>query len=90
MTSERFFNMAEKVFTLRMDEELFDKIKNIADKNKRSIAKEIEFQLEQNLQNDVSPSDVKFLLDKCSDLLQDHDYELRRIYDQIEKVVEHF
>lgn len=82
--------MAEKVFTLRMDEELFDKIKNIADKNKRSIAKEIEFQLEQNLQNDVSPSDVKFLLDKCSDLLQDHDYELRRIYDQIEKVVEHF
>lgn len=81
--------MAEKVFTLRMDEELFDKIKNIADKNKRSIAKEIEFQLEQNLQNDVSPSDVKFLLDKCSDILQDHDYELRRMYDQIEKVVEH-
>lgn len=82
--------MAEKVFTLRMDEELFDKIKNMADKNKRSIAKEIEFQLEQNLQNDVSPSDLKFLLDKCSDILQDHDYELRRMYDQIEKVVEHF
>ena len=82
--------MVEKVFTLRMDEELFDKIKNMADKNKRSIAKEIEFQLEQNLQNDVSPSDLKFLLDKCSDILQDHDYELRRMYDQIEKVVEHF
>ena len=82
--------MAEKVFTLRMDEELFDKIKNMADKNKRSIAKEIEFQLEQNLQNDVSPSDLKFLFDKCSDILQDHDYELRRMYDQIEKVVEHF
>lgn len=82
--------MAEKVFTLRMDEELFDKIKNIADKNKRSIAKEIEFQLEQNLQNNVSPSELKLLLDKCSDLLQDHDYELRRVYEQIEKVVEHF
>lgn len=81
--------MAEKVFTLRMDEELFDKIKNMADKSKRSIAKEIEFQLEQNLQNDVSPSDLKFLLDKCSDILQDHDYELRRMYDLIEKVVEH-
>lgn len=81
--------MAEKVFTLRMDEELFDKIKNMADKSKRSIAKEIEFQLDQNLQNDVSPSDLKFLLDKCSDILQDHDYELRRMYDLIEKVVEH-
>lgn len=76
-------------FTMRMENNLYERIKDVAKKNKRSIAKEIEFQLEQNLQNDVSPSDVKFLLDKCSDILQDHDYELRRMYDQIEKVVEH-
>lgn len=76
-------------FTMRMDSNLYERIKETAKKSKRSIAKEIEFQLEQNLQNDVSPSDLKFLLDKCSDILQDHDYELRRMYDLIEKVVEH-
>ena len=50
--------MGEKVFTLRMDEELFEKVKNVADKNKRSIAKEIEYQLEKSLlqdDNDIPP-----------------------------------
>lgn len=37
----------EKRFTLRMDLKLFEKIKKMADKNKRSIAKEIEFALEK-------------------------------------------
>lgn len=41
--------MAEenKRFTLRMDNNLFEKVKTQAEKNKRSIAKEIEYLLEQ-------------------------------------------
>lgn len=37
----------EKRFTLRMDSEIFEKVKKQAEKNKRSIAKEIEYLLEQ-------------------------------------------
>lgn len=36
-----------KVFTLRIAHDLFAKVKKSADKNKRSIAKEIEFALEK-------------------------------------------
>ncbi len=36
-----------KVFTLRLGFDLFEKVKKITEKNKRSIAKEIEFALEQ-------------------------------------------
>lgn len=39
--------MTEKRFTLRMDGALFEVIKTQADKNKRSVAKEIEFILEE-------------------------------------------
>lgn len=39
--------MEEKRFTLRIDGELFEKVKSQAEKNKRSIAKEIEYLLEQ-------------------------------------------
>jgi len=42
--------MGEKIYTLRIEENLFEKIKSLAEKNKRSIAKEIEYQLEQNLE----------------------------------------
>lgn len=41
--------MTEKRFTLRMDEKIFNKVKGRAEKNKRSVAKEIEFILEQYL-----------------------------------------
>ena len=34
-------------FSLRISEELLDKVKHIAEKNKRSANKEIEFALEQ-------------------------------------------
>lgn len=44
-------NNQEKRFTLRMDAELFETIKQLADKNKRSIAKQIEFMLAQELNN---------------------------------------
>lgn len=37
----------EKRFTLRMNRVIFDKVMEQADKNKRSIAKEIEFILEK-------------------------------------------
>ena len=39
----------EKRFTLRMDNDLFELVKAQAEKNKRSIAKEIEYAVEQFL-----------------------------------------
>lgn len=39
----------EKRFTLRMDERLFEIVKQMAEKNKRSIAKEIEYLVEQQI-----------------------------------------
>lgn len=39
----------QKRFTLRMDNELFEVMKKQAEKNKRSVAKEIEHVLEQYL-----------------------------------------
>ena len=41
--------MEEKRFTLRLDGELFENIKAIAKKHKRSIGREIEFILETYL-----------------------------------------
>lgn len=40
-----------KVYTLRIDTQLFEQIKKLAVENKRSIAKEIEFMLEQAITN---------------------------------------
>jgi hypothetical protein len=46
-------NMSDqKRFTLRMDSDLFKQIEERASENKRSIAKEIEFLLEQYIKND--------------------------------------
>lgn len=39
----------KRVFTLRLEEDNFEKIKHIADKNKRSIAKQIEYLIEQHI-----------------------------------------
>lgn len=39
----------EKVFTLRIKNELFEQVKQDAEKNKRSITKHIEFLLEKAL-----------------------------------------
>ena len=38
-------------FTLRMPNELHEAIKRLAEKNKRTVTKEIEFILEQHFQN---------------------------------------
>lgn len=42
---------ASVVFTMRMPPELYEEVKNSALINKRSIAKEIEFGIEQYLRN---------------------------------------
>ncbi len=40
----------KRVFTLRLEEKNFDKIKFIADKNKRSIAMQIEYLIEKHIE----------------------------------------
>ena len=40
-----------KVFTFRVQESLLSQLRELADKNKRSIAKQIEFMLEELLKN---------------------------------------
>ncbi|MFE6077674.1 MULTISPECIES: hypothetical protein [Paenibacillus] len=40
----------KRVFTLRLREKNFEKIKVIADKNKRSIAMQIEYLIEQHIE----------------------------------------
>lgn len=42
----------EKRFTLRIDYDIFEKVKNSAQRNKRSISKEIEYILTQKLKED--------------------------------------
>ena len=44
-------NNQEKRFTLRMDSDLFETIKQLAEENKRSIAKQIEFMLAEELKS---------------------------------------
>lgn len=49
--NDKFTNESETRFTLRIDTELLNKIKARTKKTKRSTAKEIEFILEQWIQN---------------------------------------
>ncbi len=44
-------------FTMRLPSELHAEIKRIADMNKRSVAKQIEFMIEQSLQSE-HPKDI--------------------------------
>ncbi|MBP1989806.1 Arc family DNA-binding protein [Paenibacillus eucommiae] len=41
---------SKRVFTLRLEENNFEKIKFIADKNKRSIAMQIEYLIEKHIE----------------------------------------
>lgn len=53
--------MVDKAFTIRIDEKLLEKIRSEAERNKRSIAKEIEYILEFHYREGVSievPDDV--------------------------------
>lgn len=49
--NDKYTASTETRFTLRIDTELLNKIKEQAQKNKRSTAKEIEFILESYFQN---------------------------------------
>ena len=70
--------MGEKIYTLRIDEELFNKVKESADKNCRSVAKQIEFILQQHYslntepQNAYNSPEVDEILNKLFRLLKKH------------------
>lgn len=49
MITKDIKNKAVVIFTMRMTPDIYEKIKQAAFNNKRSIAKEIEFRLEQSL-----------------------------------------
>ena len=55
--------MSEKAFTLRIAEELFEKIKISAEKNKRSIAKEIEWILEQTIEHPENQKVLEYIVE---------------------------
>ena len=46
-------------FPLRIPQELYELVKNSAEKNKRSVAKEIEFMLEQKFVKEPHPKEQK-------------------------------
>ena len=46
-------------FTLRMPPDLYAKVKESADKNKRSVAREIEFIVEKMMSLEEPPTDSK-------------------------------
>lgn len=53
--------MADKVFTMRIDEDLLEKVRASAERNKRSLAKEIEYILDFHYNEGVPievPDDV--------------------------------
>ena len=75
--------MSEKVFTLRMDEELFEKVKSSAEKNKRSIAKEIEYHLEQSLEKDAV-----HMLEKIYNFVDDFWFDYKPYFDKVEEILE--
>jgi len=58
--------MAEKRYTLRMSEHIFDFAKSLAERNNRSIAKEIEFALAR----------YYLLLPLISTILEDYDLNI--------------
>jgi hypothetical protein len=48
--SNKYMATDKRVFTLRLKDENFSKIKYIADRNKRSIAMQIEYLIEQQIE----------------------------------------
>lgn len=50
--------MADKVFTMRIDENLLEQIRVKAEKHKRSLAKEIEFALDMYYNGEVYNIDI--------------------------------
>ena len=50
-TTDKYTRESDKRFTLRIDKDLFAKIETSAQKDKRSIGRQIEFILDQHFQN---------------------------------------
>lgn len=78
--------MVDKVFTMRIDEELLEKIRVQADQNKRSIAKEIEYILQINYDLENIGKDQKFLEGKEQKISIDLE-ELASRMQNIEKTI---
>lgn len=49
--NDKYTPDSEKRFTLRINKEIFEKVKASAEKNRRSVAKEIEYILFQKFEN---------------------------------------
>lgn len=56
---DKYTKSTDKRFTLRMDDELFEFVKESAKKNRRSIAKEIEYALIQFFETEGFPKPTK-------------------------------
>lgn len=70
--------MGEKIYTLRMDEDLFNKVKESAEKNRRSIAKEIEnivdlhFSEGPDIEQTYTSSELDRLFTRLVELMNEH------------------
>ncbi len=62
--------MGDKVFTMRIDEDLLEKIRVSAETNKRSIAKEIEFILEMYINYGPPEIDNTELISLMKEILE--------------------
>lgn len=70
-------------FTMRMENDLYERIKETAKKNKRSIAKEIEYHLEQSLEKDTV-----HMLEKIYDFVDDFGLDYKPYFDKVEEILE--
>ena len=66
-------NGGEKVFTLRLDNELFEIVRESAERNKRSIAKQIEYMLELAIVRDqhYDDKDARAIFDAFTKFVQE-------------------
>lgn len=79
--------MEEKRFTLRMDGELFEEISQFAKRNRRSVAKEVEYAIAQYIlqekERDLLTSvDLKKLTESESLTLQNQLIDLHKRYNR--------
>lgn len=70
--------MADKVFTMRIDEELLEKVRVSAEKYHRSLAKEVEYILDQYFKEPPKPeeyfasSETDKILRRLAELMKEH------------------
>jgi hypothetical protein len=79
--------MADKVFTMRIDEELLEKVRVSAEKNHRSLAKEVEYILDcyfreaPNADDCYTSPEVDKLLRRLLELASQHGGKIRTMQD---------